>query len=410
MTGEMSCDKNNPWGSESPVTDTVPLFQPTPPPSGEVDLDVAVREGLERIDRLQRLTVLVNDPQRDTSSRSVLELIVSEVEAAKIRILVATGTHNIPAAQRRKFEQELTAGLGVGGIAWHDSRSDKLVPIGAEGTWRGAPWLLEGGGLLGIGSVEPHYFAGFTGAHKTVTVGCAAYEDVEANHAAALSPEARPGRLEGNPVHEGIAEMLAALEAARSVAVVNLVQAGGRLVAAAGGRPLPALDALVKQAEAVFIHHIDSPADALIAEVTGPLARSFYQADKGIKNNEWAVRDGGVLVLVAGCEDGIGQDHFVKLLRQAPNYDEAVTVVNRRGYRLGDHKAVRLRYLTDTAHRGVKVFLVSEGLSDEEAGVLGLTRARSAAEALSVAGIHPDRHRVFRLLDAGNISLLPREI
>jgi hypothetical protein len=143
----------------------------------------------------------------------------------------------------------------------------------------------------------------------------------------------------------------------------------------------------------------------LILEVQGPLSDSFYQADKAIKNNELALRDGGTLVLCAPCRHGIGQDHFVDLLDQAPTYEQARDLVARRGYRLGDHKAVRLRELTDPAAAGCRLHAVSPGLSADQCRRLGAAKSDSPRAALQAEGIDPTRHRVYRVQDAANTVL-----
>ncbi len=354
----------------------------------------------------ERYTIVVNDPQRHTDTRTILRRLFPDGSPGEIRILVASGSHSFGPGRRNAFRHDLTDGLDCADFAWHDCRSDSLVAIGGGAGWRGHPWLLEEGRLIAIGSVEPHYFAGFTGAHKTCTIGCASLADIEKNHAGALSEASRPCILDGNPVFEGVSGMLSALESHRPVRCVNLVQVGGKIVADASGRPIETLRQLTATARSEFVREVDMPVDAIVAIVNGPLGRSFYQADKGIKNNEFAVRDGGVIVLVAPCAEGIGQDHFVSLLREAPTYAEAVRVVADRGYRLGDHKAVKLRYLTDSVCRAVRVFVVSAGLSDRDAHLLGLIKAESVEAALEEAGLDERTHKILRISDAGNACVL----
>ena len=360
----------------------------------------------------RKLTILVNDPQRGTATRQVLQEVAKHIDTAGSRILVATGSHQIAVARRKSFEQTLLAGLQFVPLKWHDCRSGDLVRIGAEHTWRGHPWLLDARAILAIGSVEPHYFAGYTGAHKTCTIGCASYEDIEANHAAAMGADCSPAKLAGNPVHEGIERMLAGLVASGGgpgkIAVINLVQAGERILAATAGEPIAALHAATPAAGRIFCHNIEEPLDGIIAQVSSPLDRSFYQAEKAIKNNESAVRDGGVIVLVAACRDGIGQRAFTALLGEAGNYTQAAELVRRRGYHLGDHKAVRLRRLTDPAFRAVRLFAVANGLSEADANLLGITKAHSEQAALAAAGLDPKRHRILRIQDAANMVVFDR--
>ena len=53
--------------------------------------------------------------------------------------------------------------------------------------------------LLVIGSVEPHYFAGYTGGRKGVIPGVAAYSTIVANHSLAMDLNARPLPSGGQP-------------------------------------------------------------------------------------------------------------------------------------------------------------------------------------------------------------------
>ncbi len=384
----------------------IPRLAPRRPAGdGEAALAAAVGRAAGALGDCRALTVVLNDPQRETQSPVVLARLAEVIGGVRARALVATGTHRFDADRRRPFEAALAAAMPFEEIAWHDCRSPGLAPVVAGPSWRCHPWLLdESHALLAIGSCEPHYFAGITGAHKTVSIGCAAFEDIERNHAGALSPESRPCRLAGNPVHEGVAAMVEQLTGRRQVCAVDLLQVGGRIVSAAAGGPLEALAALAADVRRAYVCAIAEPADALVVSVDGALARSFYQADKAIKNSECAVRDGGAIVLRAACDDGIGQDAFTELLRRCRTYGSAREAVAGRGYRLGDHKGLKLRRLTD--ERGVRVVAVSRGLTAADAQVLGFSRADSAEEALAAIGISPSTDKVYEVIDAANTCVV----
>ena len=150
--------------------------------------------------------------------------------------------------------------------------------------------------------------------------------------------------------------------------------------------------------------------DILHLKVPPPLGRSFYQADKALKNNHLAVRDSGGIILEADCPDGIGPDAFMSLLREAPDYASAVRIVQQRGYRFGDHKAVKLRHLTDPAVRNVRLALVSTHIAKTHADTVGLTvfeTVEAATSWLTGGVIDGPLRRGLRIDDAGNFRATP---
>ncbi len=363
------------------------------------------------------LLVLMNDSDRATQSRLVLCLLAEllrqrwPAEAPPLHALIATGTHRYDAAQRAAFERATfhETGLVFEEIAWHDAHDPREhITLGGFGFNRR---MAAHAHVLAIGSVEPHYFAGLTGAHKTCTIGVLSRDDIAANHAGALDPASDVFALAGNPVHDGIVRMLAALRTAGiEVHAVNELLMGEQLVQTAVGPPLEATLALAEGAARLYRQAPAVPADLAVLHVEGPLAKSLYQADKAIKNNHRAVRDGGVLILDAACHEGVGPAAFFELLRAAPTYAAAVAEVARRGYRLGDHKAVKLRRLTDPAARGVHLALVAPGLSKE--AIAGLD-ARvfaglpAALEWAASVGSASSAASAYRIHDAGNLVVQP---
>ena len=147
-------------------------------------------------------------------------------------------------------------------------------------------------------------------------------------------------------------------------------------------------------------------------EVTSP---PFGQAsaDKGLKNTEFVVRDGGVILLDAACSHGVGITHFVELMKKAPTYAAALALVEEKGYSLGDHKAVKLRDLTEA--KGVRVGVVSPTLLPQAAELepvlqmklFGTRREAAAwADGLLAVDAAGAAYRSLLVHDAGNLTLV----
>jgi len=339
-------------------------------PELEIFLDSAAAVG-------EPVLLLVNDAHRSTQTRAALLALAGFVSrshrAARFRVLIATGVHRFSTAERREFEAATFAdtGLKLEDVAWHDADAagTLLDPVGA----RVNAALAESRYLLPIGSIEPHYFAGVSGAHKTATIGCVSRADIEANHRGALEPDSGVLHLRGNPVFDGIAALFRGLQAAgKRICGINQVVRGGQVVDAAVGDLLETLDRLLPVVRRLYVRTVARPVDLLHLRVPMPLGRNLYQADKALKNNHNAVRDGGGILLEAQCAEGIGPDAFMELLRRAPDYATARRIVEHDGYRLGDHKAVKLRHLTDPAQRGVRIALVSRDIAAHDAQAAGM--------------------------------------
>ncbi|MBU0719410.1 MAG: DUF2088 domain-containing protein [Planctomycetes bacterium] len=331
--------------------------------------------------------LIVNDAHRATRTRAALEALARTLaelgSELRFRALVATGTHRFAERERREFEDATFGGCGldIADTAWHDA-DDRKALTELAGV-RLHHWLGSSRFLLPIGSCEPHYFAGVTGAHKTITIGCFSRAAIERNHAGAMNPASDVLQLDGNPVFEESVDVLANLKAAgKEVFAINEVVCDHTLLAAAAGDPLTALRELLSTVRRVFLQQIPAPVDVLHLKVPEPLGRNLYQADKALKNNHRAVRDGGGIVLEAKCPEGIGPDAFMGLLERAGDYASAIRLVETEGYRLGDHKAVKLRYLTDRACRGVHVALVSPGISQTQAQAAGMALFAEVAPAV----------------------------
>jgi hypothetical protein len=330
----------------------------------------------------------INDGERATPTGPLWRALRTARPDIAWTVVVATGTHR--ASPSARAAHAVTHGLhDAAHILWHDASADTIPP----------PDLP----LLAVGSVEPHWFAGWTGVHKTLTVGLWRRDRIERNHAGAMSPLADVCCLDRNPVFEGFRDAVRAWLPTRAapLAAINFVCDGATPLAAfLAPCPLQALADALPTARAQFVTPLQRPLDRLLARVSPPLDASLYQAMKAIKNNAAALRDGGALILSAACPDGVGIDHFMRLLEAHSTWADADAAVRAQGYRLGDHKAVRLRHLTDV--RRLQLAVVSPGLPLPAALTCHMRAFPTEADALAWAATAAPGPLAFTLDDAAN--------
>jgi nickel-dependent lactate racemase len=289
---------------------------------------------------------IVNDVERATPTAAVLDdLERLNLLPDSAEFIVATGTHAWPgpAGLETVFRRRLPEVASR--VHVHDGRDEKShVRVGR--TSRGTDVLLdrrvvEAEALVVIGSVEPHYFAGFTGGRKGLFPGIAAYPSIEKNHRLAMGSGSQVMRLQGNPVHEDMAEAAGLLGDKPVFSIQVVLDGGNRVCGAFAGGLSDSLHQAAQLAEKIYGVPVAEPADIVVAVVDPPLDRSLYQAHKAIENTRSAVKPGGILILAAACSEGIGDDSFVRLL-SASRDPEDVLLRADRDYRLGFHKAARI--------------------------------------------------------------------
>lgn len=342
------------------------------------------------------LLVVVNDPERATRTAEALAAMRALAPGRRFDVHVATGSHEFAVPVRMPHAEMLRAAAGEPvRIGWHEGRdpaSSRPLRGCGRSVSRYVQAALASSDLAVIGSVESHWFAGVTGAHKALTVGIMPVAEITRNHRNAMSGDARPFRLEGNPIFDDLRPIAAEVCAGRTVLAVQHV--GDRWLA---GDPLATLPALAEAARHRWLRRVPHLLDWVVCHVESPLSRSLYQAEKAVKHSEFAVRDGGVLAIVAECEEGIGPRRFAEMMSAAADSASMRAAIDRDGYRLGDHKAVRLRALLD---RGVRLFIVSETLDPEVVRVTGfgvVRRIEDLPRSGTGAIVHDAAHCVLEV-------------
>lgn len=292
------------------------------------------------------LVVIVNDRTRPTPTAKVLELVRDSIERVpSVKFMVATGVHRAPTEDEyREIFGSLYDTFRDRAIA-HDARkSGDMVYLGksTNGTEMYVNrHVTEASRIMIIGSVEPHYFAGYTGGRKSFLPGVASYETIEQNHKYALLAAAQPLALEGNPVHEDMVDAIKCISDHEIFTIMTVLDREHRIYAAAAGDIDEAFYAAIDRAHDVFSVTIEDKADIVVAVAPYPMDVDLYQSQKALDNGKLALREGGVLILVAECRSGVGEEAFVKLLSSADT-PEAVMKKIDEGYKLGYHKAAKM--------------------------------------------------------------------
>ncbi|MDD1755643.1 MAG: nickel-dependent lactate racemase [Methanomassiliicoccales archaeon] len=345
-----------PFGKEEVQHLEVPkrnLIQVVRPNDVSFDEDAkAINQGLDRplggesVESLfeGEVLVIVNDGTRPTPTATVLQELDKRVDLEKAQFLVATGAHRAPTEE----EFSLIFGKMLGRLRprvhVHDSHRSKTEYLGRSrhGT---EIWVNEMvkrfDRILIITSVEPHYFAGYTGGRKSILPGVCAYSTIEDNHSLAMKPGSKVLALEGNPVHEDMVDCAKELKGKRIVGIQVVLDRNQMVHKVAVGELHASFERAVRWANKVYVVPIKRKADVVITIAPYPMDVDLYQSQKAMENAKYALNDGGTLILVSKCRHGIGEGPFYEALKSMGDPTKAQRDMETE-YRLGDHKAVRM--------------------------------------------------------------------
>lgn len=229
------------------------------------------------------------------------------------------------------------------------------------------------------GDIEMHYYAGYGGGRKSVLPGIASAETIQHNHAMILDSKARTSILDGNPIHE---DMIEAARLANVDFILNVVANSKKeIVQAFAGDMEEAFYSGVKLAEEMYKVPITRRADIVVVSSGGhPADIDLYQAYKAVDNSLDSVKRGGVIVLVAECKEGYGNEKFYEWMSQFQSL-ESIEKQIKKHFAVGGHKAYYLSKALQKAH----IILVSTLPDYYAVNVFRLRTARNVTDALEDA-------------------------
>ncbi|KAJ76982.1 putative D-mannonate dehydrogenase [Enterococcus faecalis AZ19] len=275
------------------------------------------------------IVLISSDHTRPVPSHIITPIILRRIRSvnktARIQILVATGFHR-PSTREElisKYGKEIVENEEiVMHISTDDSSMVKIGQLPSGGDCIINRIAAEADLLLAEGFIESHFFAGFSGGRKSVLPGIASYKTIMANHSGEFidSSNSRTGNLTDNPIHN---DMVYAAAKANLAFIVNVVLDGDKkIIGSFAGDMVEA-----HKVGCNFVKEIARvkkiPCDIAVSTNGGfPLDQNIYQAVKGMTAAEATNKDGGVIIMVAGCRDGHGGEGFYENIANVKNPNE----------------------------------------------------------------------------------------
>ena len=362
-------------------------------PSASADVEYEVLRSLENpvtpfMKKGSKALLIVTDYTRATPLSRILPPLIRKLKGEGFReftVLVANGLH-APASQKQL--EELLGGevFEEAEVINHDaSKLDELTYLG-ETSWGTPLWvnrrLFEADLRIGCGTVEPHFFAGYSGGGKIILPGVSGVETIYRNHSYGMinHPGSRLGVLDKNIIYKDICE---AASMSELDAVVNVVLSfEGGVSKCFSGEPIKTHRSAVEFLERFVKVRVERKADIVVVSGGGyPADRNLYQAVKGMAVGEPLVKDNGVIVLLAECRDGVAHEHFYQL---ASKFKDPAALLKY----IKEHEPIRDQWEVQIMAKILmksRIVVYAKGVTAQELENMMLIPASSPEEALEIA-------------------------
>jgi len=317
----------------------------------------------------KRLCVLTEDGTRDGPFELLFEQFFGLVKpSSHVLFVICTGTHDaetpennlIKACIKKAAEK---AGVRNFTIHTHDCQQDTFLNAGT--TSRGTDVLYAAAVddvdvFVVLSDMKTHYFAGYSNPIKNFVPGICAFETAEHNHSLALETSSTFGThpwhsdesKRANPVADDMLEAMKLIVKDRPVYTLATISASGTIQWARFGLIEPVTREGFDRIDEQNTHTV-RPMPRLIVSPGGfPNDTSLYIAQRALELTRYAVTDGGEVLFLAACANGVGEqrtiDNFYNRLT-AP-LDEVLESIEGE-YKMYTHKPYKFAQLIKRLNR-----------------------------------------------------------
>lgn len=251
-----------------------------------------------------------------------------------ITFYIAYGTHP------KQTEEESLASYGDTYTNFrfvHHNCSDESAFVQLGITHRGTPVkvrkdVLESTLLITFGAISHHYFAGYGGGRKLLFPGLAERKAVYHNHGLfldrtqhKLAEGCQPGKLAGSPLAEDLEEINNLMP--ERISIHGILNSKGEASKLMVGKDYNDFISACKVHDSYYRSKGNKQFDMVIASSGGyPKDINFIQAHKSVHHAAAFVKDGGRLIILSECIDGIASNYFLKYL-EAGSFEKAFAML-----------------------------------------------------------------------------------
>lgn len=271
----------------------------------------------------------------------------------------------------------------------------RLVNIGTTSRGTGltvTKEAFEADHIIIFGGVLHHLIAGFGGGRKYILPGIAGYDSIQQNHSLAFDDTGRPHPLvrqavtHGNPVHEDMMEGADLFLKDKTVCYAAVAANGsGEIFYAAAGDLHTTFEQGCAALERACGVTVPEKGDFALVSAGGfRTDGQLYQATKALFNAVDVVRDGGSILFVAGCDEGVGNPEFAKALQTYRTCPEKLGKALIQSFHMPSYVAFRLMDLLNR----FAVSLVSDLPDDRvrDSGFIPVTDIQAWTASLTGSG------------------------
>ena len=307
--------------------------------------------------------VLVEDHTRSEPHWELLSAVTPHLkDASSIQFMVTTGSHEVDHPGNRAIVDTIKraaadAHLANYRIKIHDCHDKDMVNLGR--TSRGTPVIIDSvaancGVYVVLSDMKAHYFAGYSNALKSFLPGICAFESIEHNHAMALDPNSTFGRhpyhpdpkRRNNPLADDMREAMEIITKKAKVFTLAVISSGTKLVWADAGLIRPVIERGIEVLDETASFTVKSTPRIIVSPGGYPEDISLYHAQRALELTKNAVTDGGEILFLAECKDGVAPEEAVENFYnklKAP-LDTVLKSISKK-YHLYEHKAYKFAEL-----------------------------------------------------------------